>query len=372
VALNRHLSVCLVGLIAGGRSGVPRYATSLTKALDETSAEFPELRLSLVTTRAGGEAVGARDIEVREFGLAQARFESGAARVALEQTLAAAMRADLLHFFDLTGPLLAPWRPFAATVHDVSLAAAPVRRRHAYKRLVWPWAARHARALVAVSEFAKAEAMAHLRLGSERIEVIHSGPGLTPSGEETANGGPPSESPYFLYIGDLTARKNVPFLIRAFDHADVDADLVLIGAADDGYGEVRGEVERATRADRIRLVDDASDRDVDRFYRSALALVMPSRYEGFGFTPLEAMARGCPVLASDIPAFREVSGSGALLEPLDDVARWADSLRRLARDGTLRDELRARGAQTVGRYSWQATARGLCRLFLEVGERIRR
>lgn len=371
MALNRQLSVCLVGLIAGGGSGVPRYATALAQALDETSAEFPELRLTLITTRHGGEAVGARRIVVRDFGLGRARFNAGATRVALEQVLAAGTRADLLHFFDLAGPMLAPWRPFVATVHDVSLAAAPIRRRHAYKRLLWPWAARRARQLVAVSEFAKEEAARHFRLDADTIRVIHSGPGLIAATDEAADGRRPHEAPYFLYVGDLTARKNVPFLVRSFDRADVDADLVLVGTADDGYGEVRKEIERATRRDRIRLVNNASDRDVDRLYRSALALAMPSRYEGFGFTPLEAMARGCPVLASDIPAHREVSGSGALLEALDD-ARWADSLRRLAGDKAFREELRARGARTVGRFSWQATARRLCRLFLEVGDRIRR
>jgi glycosyltransferase involved in cell wall biosynthesis len=93
--------------------------------------------------------------------------------------------------------------------------------------------------------------------------------------------------------------------------------------------------------------------------------VLPSRYEGFGFTPLEAMARGCPVLASDIPPIREISSPGALLLPLDDEAAWAEAIRRVVAEDSLREELRVRGAQTVARYSWQTTARELCRLFLE-------
>jgi glycosyltransferase involved in cell wall biosynthesis len=103
---------------------------------------------------------------------------------------------------------------------------------------------------------------------------------------------------------------------------------------------------------------------------------MPSRYEGFGFPPLEAMARACPVLASDIPALREVSGDGALLLPLDDVDAWADAILRVARDGELRSDLRARGAARVARYSWDTTARAVCRLFgealLEIDEGRRR
>ena len=91
-------------------------------------------------------------------------------------------------------------------------------------------------------------------------------------------------------------------------------------------------------------------------YRGASALVLPSLYEGFGFTPLEAMSRGCPVVASDIPAVREVSGDGALLVPLEEQA-WTDALDRVAGDERLRDELRERGRTTVARYSWDETAR---------------
>jgi glycosyltransferase involved in cell wall biosynthesis len=361
--------VCLVGLIAAGRSGIARYAGMLTRALDEVCAEFPDLRLSLVTTRAGKEAVAARNIGVRDFGLTRAVFNEGPPRIMLEQLLAARQRADLLHFFDLTGPVLGQRRPFVATVHDVSIASGLARRRHAYKRHLWPWAVRHALALVAVSEFARDETADRFGVPEARIEVIHSGPGLTELPADDVNGLPVPESPYFLYIGDLTVRKNVPFLVRAFDRANVDASLLLVGRADDGYAEVTAEIERASRADRVRVIEQASDREVDSLYRSAIALVMPSLYEGFGFTLLEAMARGCPVLASDIPAFREVSGTGALLVPLDEEERWADSLRKLAADEALRGELRERGSRTVARYSWQRTARELCRLFLTVGGR---
>jgi glycosyltransferase involved in cell wall biosynthesis len=105
---------------------------------------------------------------------------------------------------------------------------------------------------------------------------------------------------------------------------------------------------------------------VDALYRGASALVLPSRYEGFGFTPLEAMARGCPVLASDIPAVREVSGDGALLLPLGDEDAWAGAIRRVLADDGLRSDLRRRGGKTVARYSWEEAARGVCRVFAAV------
>jgi glycosyltransferase involved in cell wall biosynthesis len=359
------LRVALVGLIAAGYSGVPRYAAALTRALDEVAGEFPDVRLTLVTTRAGAEAVAARTLAVRDLPLRGRHAEAGPGRIALEQLASPLARADLLHFFDTTGPVLAPWRRFVATVHDASVFRGLRPAKHSYKRRLWPWAVRRATALVAVSEYAKAEAVEQLGAEPARVHVIRSGPGFAAATGAPADGG----GGHFLYVGALSASKNLPFLIEAFDASGAPADLVLAGRPGQDFPALAAAVEGAARRDRIRLVHDASDAELDRLYRSALALVHPSLYEGFGFTPLEAMARGCPVLASDIPAVREISGDGALLVPLEDRAAWAGSLARLATDPALRQELRARGASTVARYSWTATARELCGLFRRVGRR---
>jgi glycosyltransferase involved in cell wall biosynthesis len=79
------------------------------------------------------------------------------------------------------------------------------------------------------------------------------------------------------------------------------------------------------------------------------------------------MARGCPVLVSDIPPLREVSGEGGLVLPLDDEAAWSQAIRRVVTDEALRTDLRRRGGETVSRYSWDETARRVCELFLERG-----
>jgi glycosyltransferase involved in cell wall biosynthesis len=360
----KPLEVCLVALIAAGRSGVPRYAAALTRALDEVASEFDDLSLTLLTTPAGAEAVEATQLHVRSVTGASA----GPARIALEHVLAATARADLLHFFDVNGPILAPWRAFTLTIHDASVVRGLRPRRHDYKRLVWPWAIRRARAVVAVSEFAREEAIQHLRGNPDRIVVARSGPGLLADGAAAA--APESDAaPYLLYVGNITAAKNLTFLVRAFDRADVEARLVLAGPRVDGFEELRGEIDRTAARDRIVLSDHVSDDELDRLYRNAIALVHPSRYEGFGFTPLEAMSRSCPVVASDIPAIREISGDGALLLPLDDEAAWVDAIRRVSAEDTFRDDLRRRGAQVVSRYSWAETARRVCQVFRDAGPR---
>ena len=136
------------------------------------------------------------------------------------------------------------------------------------------------------------------------------------------------ERPYLLFVGNLTASKNVPFLVRAYQQADVPVDLVLAGRPLDDMDAIDRTV-RATRApQRVHVVAEPTDADIARLYADATAFVFPSLYEGFGFPPLEAMARGCPVLASDIPSLREVAGDGALLLALDEPV-WAEAIRRV-------------------------------------------
>jgi glycosyltransferase involved in cell wall biosynthesis len=277
--------------------------------------------------------------------------------------------ADLVHFFDLSGPLLRPRRPFVTTIHDASIAYGYRSRRHAYKRRVWPFALGRASRVVAVSEFARDEAVRRLGAPSAKVVVVRSGPGLQTDRLEPDPRRAPEE-PFFLFVGDFAERKNLPFLVRAFEAVDGPVRLVLAGRADDGFEALRAAIGAARSRDRIEVLLDPSDAELEALYRAATALVLPSHYEGFGFTALEAMTRGCPVLASDIPATREISGDGAMLLPLDDETGWSKALRLVAADEGIQADLRGRGVRTAARYSWLDTARGVCRVRVdEAGKR---
>jgi glycosyltransferase involved in cell wall biosynthesis len=346
---------------------------SVTRALDEVAEEFPGLRLSLLTTEAGAEAVAPARIALRRFRPRGRGANSGPVRFGLEQAALPVQDAELLHFFDLSGPLLPPRRPFVTTMHDASVAYGVRTLKHAYKRHLWPWALRHARAVVAVSEFTKREAQSRFRADPRKVHVVHSGPGFAPT-EGTAVERParfPSTL-FFLYVGNLAEYKNVRLLVRAFDRAAIEATLLLVGRPDEGFDELRAEIEGLSSRTRVMIVHDSSDEELEWLYGNATALLHPSRYEGFGFTPLEAMARGCPVVASDIPSIREISGPGALLVPPDDEPGWADAIRRVGEDEELRQDLRERGKRVVSGYSWERTARGLCELFGRVGAEVLR
>jgi glycosyltransferase involved in cell wall biosynthesis len=361
--VNAKGRIGLVGLIAGGQSGIPRYAVMLTRALDRVSYEFPALLLTLITNRRGCSEIDPRNLEVRIPNRPFGRFNAGPERILAEQILAARAKADILHFFDLSGPILAPSRAFVTTAHDASVAYRP-RRRHRYKRHLSPWALAHARRIVAVSSFAKDEVVDHFGADPSKIDVVYSGPGIEPLGATAAQTRHAANGPYLLYVGNLGANKNATFLIEAFERTDVSAELLFVGGKDKLLGPLLRAIEISPARERIRVISDASDIELDALYRNAIALVLPSRYEGFGFPPLEAMSRGCPVLASDIPALREISGTGAMLLPLDNHAAWSDGIRRIVEDERLRSELRERGTATVARYSWDEAARQICRIFL--------
>jgi glycosyltransferase involved in cell wall biosynthesis len=362
--------VTLVALNVDNLSGVPRYTRALASAVDAVSSDFPDLRIRVITSVPGAAKLRIRNLDVSTVPLRRAA-PGGASRLALEQIAALTARAGLLHFFDVMGPLLRPRRPFVATFHDASIVHATVARfgraRRPYKRAVYRMMLPRATRLVAVSEFARQEAVNQFGVDPSKVAVIRSGPGLTEElGATTAarDATDPGSARFLLFVGNLTTSKNLPFLIDAYDRANVDADLLLAGSRGAGHEDVVAAIRRSPFQGRIRLVESPSDRDVDRLYKTARALVMPSRYEGFGFTPLEAMSRGCPVLASDIPAHRETAGAGAALLELDPEP-WAQAMRRVVNDDDYAEELRARGRAAVGAFSWEQTGRELCGLFRE-------
>lgn len=360
---------CLVGLIGGGHSGVPRYAVALTKAIDRIAGAYPQLALTLLTTARGAEAVDAHSIAVDVAAGTSRHANAGPGRIALEQALVLRRNDDVLHYFDVTGPLLAPRRRFVATIHDTAFIYGYAPRTSAYKRRLYPWVLRRANGLLAVSEFAKEEAVRHFGADPMKITVVHSGPGLT---APTATPALVDRPPFLLYVGNLGGNKNLPFLIRAFDRAGADVRLVLAGRARGDASDLHRAIDAAAAGSRIDLVGEVGDDELEALYRSARALLLPSEYEGFGFTALEAMARGCPVLASDIPALREVAGSGALLLGVDDEEAWAAAIERVTADDAVRNDLRSRGDATVARYSWERSARGVLDVIAAVAAQSRK
>jgi glycosyltransferase involved in cell wall biosynthesis len=171
-----------------------------------------------------------------------------------------------------------------------------------------------------------------------------------------------------LAIGRAERRKNLPTLVAAFARvAGADSDLRLVVAGPDGPDSpaVRAAVAALPPrvADRVCLAGPVSDPVRRTLLDGAFALAYPSRYEGFGFPPLEAMQAGIPVIASRTGAIEEVAGPAAELADPESADEWAAALQRLLVDPDRRADLIDAGRRHAATFSWQATAAGLASLY---------
>ena len=159
--------------------------------------------------------------------------------------------------------------------------------------------------------------------------------------------------PFFLFVGAREPRKNLPALLQAHALLEPGAQLVLAGPRAGSPCGAAGVVETGY----------VSREDLRALYRQCLALVMPSKDEGFGLPILEAFQSGAPVVASSIPAFQEVAGEAYLPVDAGSVDSIADGMRRIRGDSALRQELIARGRERAGRFSWTEAARKTLELY---------
>jgi glycosyltransferase involved in cell wall biosynthesis len=170
---------------------------------------------------------------------------------------------------------------------------------------------------------------------------------------ETAATALPQElaQPYVLAVGALEPRKLPGVLVEA--HALARSRGLRAGLVFAGDGPLRGELERS----QATVLGYVPDSVLEALYEGALALACVSRDEGFGFTPVEALARGTPVVVADLPVFEETLGDGAIRVPSRNADALADALLRLERDPGLRERLVAAGREAVAELSWERAAR---------------
>ncbi|MBM3683041.1 MAG: glycosyltransferase family 4 protein [Actinobacteria bacterium] len=180
-----------------------------------------------------------------------------------------------------------------------------------------------------------------------------------------------SDRRYLLAVGTVEPRKDLPGLVAAFDAiASTVDDLHLVIAGPDGWGadaldRAIAASPAAARIHRLGWVDDAVRADL---LAGATAVAYPSRYEGFGFVPLEAMAAGVPVVCTDAGSLPEVVADAALTVPVGDVGALADAILLLSTDETRRADLVGRGRHRAAGFSWDRCAAGLVALYRRAAE----
>lgn len=279
-------------------------------------------------------------------------------------TLARALtreRPDVLFAPGYSAPLTAPC-PVVIAIHDVSFAARPewfTPREGRRRRVVTAWSARRARLILTISHFSKREIATRLAQPEARIRVIPLGARLPADVRATPR------LPVILYVGSIFARRHVDALIDAFA-------TVVAPALPEARLEIVGEnrlppharlahgldqAPPAVRA-RVRLRSYVDDATRDALYREAAVFAFLSEYEGFGLTPLEAMAHGVAPVVLDTEVAREVYGPAARYVAPGPrlVGDLGAALLELLRSPAARAALRGEAPGVLSRYDWTRTA----------------
>ena len=264
---------------------------------------------------------------------------------------------DVVHGTNFVVP---PTRPAAevVTVHDLT----PMRFPEIVERasLAYPVLIRRALRRGAFvhtpSEYVRAEVIEWSGVEPERVVAIHHGvPPLTGVADAERARTLVGTDAYVLALGTIEPRKDIPTLVRAFDAAaDEQSDARLVLAGPDGWGaeEAAAAIAGARHRDRVVRLGYVSDADRSALLRAAGVFVFPSRYEGFGFPPLEAMAAGVPVISTRAGALPEVLGDAAYFVDDGDVDALAGAISTVLTDENLARDLVARGSRQAASYRW--------------------
>jgi glycosyltransferase involved in cell wall biosynthesis len=294
------------------------------------------------------------------------RVVEGAGGTAWEQVaLPRALRAhrpDVLFAPGYTAPLSVS-APVALTIHDVSFFAHPewfAVREGMRRRWLTAWSARRARRVITVSEFSKAEIRAHLGIPEARLRVIPLGVSPVPGSRLPDPGF--RKPPLVLFVGSIFERRHVDRLIDAFDLVAARvpaARLEIVGENRTrrprlDLAAIRG---RQAHADRIRIRSYVDDPTLAALYREASVFAFLSEYEGFGFTPLEALAAGAAPVLLDTPVARETCGHAARYvgrhAPAGEVA---DAIAGLLASRDAHAQVMLHAEPVLARYDWDLTA----------------
>ncbi len=353
-------------------SGIGRYVQALIERLPQLA---PEQAFELWThparpTPVRGPNVTCRPVAAPSDGLRTLLTPSWLGRLG---------PADVMHWpFSLMGRGLRC--ATVVTIHDLMWLEQPelvegrplMRRvRLPYYRRGMRWALRFATRLIAVSEATRTRMIEVAPACAERIRVTHNAADarFTPATDARAAAQAAAEilgspAPYYLVIGKNEPYKGHDVALKAFARSSREDELLVLIQRVTGARGLLDLGKRLGVAQRLRFLPAVSGEQLTTLLQAARALLQPSLHEGFGIPVLEAMACGCPVLASDTPALVEVMGGAGLHAAKGDDAALGEALIRLREPG-LTDQLRQRGLARAREFSWQRTAQETLAIYRE-------
>lgn len=345
--------------------GIGRYMKCLTEAV---ITEAPEHEYLLILPPGDEGLIQTQHARVEKIS-PELKYYSLREQVELPRILRR-HKADLLHSPHFLLPLIRPCAA-VATIHDVIYLACsedlPSRGGRLYYRAMMNAAVKLADRVVTDSEFSKADIVRHLHADPEKVTVVHCGidaafrPVTDPAALEQVLSRYGIGDEYILYTGIFKPRKNHAGLLRAFREflasGNKATQLVIAGPMAEGESGLRQLAVELGIADKVAFLGFVAEDDLPALYTGARVYACPSFYEGFGFTVLEAMACGTPVVCSPETSLPEVAGNAALYANPRSAVEFASALRRLFDDEGLRAGMIEKGFRNCERFQWQKAAR---------------
>lgn len=308
-------------------------------------------------------------------------------------------KVNLMHFPHFNVPVICPAK-FVVTVHDLILTKFPTARATtlgplfykiknlAYKFVIW-LAVKRAKKIIAVSEFTKSDVIKQFKMKTDKIVVTHEGVANLAKGRDSLFVAKLDDkktlseyninSPFLLYVGNAYPHKNLEKLIKVFsniikniNNANInELRLVLVGKEDYFYKRLKeyaaelGLWDKKIKNGVITFPGYVPDAQLEILFQKAVAYIFPSLYEGFGLPPLEAMAKGCPVVSSNKASMPEILGEAAVYFDPENEEDMRKQIERVIRDEKLRGELVKKGFEQVKKYSWWECARKTLEVYQE-------
>lgn len=341
-------------------TGVARYAREVTLALDALVAEghplAKDLNIDLVAPHQPHGSLPLTTIPVRivpEFN------KPRLPQFWVQAQLPRHVPGGLLSFCNLAPVAV---RRQIACIHDMHTRLMPESYGRGFRwahRLILPLLGRRAACITTVSQLSRSHLVAFGIAPAAKVTVTYNGSDHAERWDAARSTlAVKPQRPYVLCLGRRDQKyKNVELLVRLAPLLDaMGLELWMPGDVDETF--VAQHV--SPKPDNLRLLGRISDDDLKKALLGALCFLFPSRIEGFGLPAVEAMAAGCPVVASTSPCLPEVCGDAALYEDPDDVDGWADAVRRLMSRPDLRRCLIERGHAQAREYSW----RGIAEIYL--------
>lgn len=330
--------------------GVPRYVRELHAALQ--TIDGPD-EFELFTDQAVDGAIGPRNSALEK------RWWLAGLPLALRRH-----RIDVFHGTEFSVPYL-PVIASVMSVNDLSPWLNPEWHATADRvRQRTPILLRLGLAtmVLTLSEAVRRQAIRHFSLDPARVVAV---PLAAAESFQPVSVPTPAE-PYFLYVGAIEPRKNLPLLVEAWREIRKRHRVRLVIA-----GSRRADGPRFDSTDGLELLGSVDEAQLPALYSGSIAAVYPTFYEGFGLPIVEAMQCGAPVITSRDESVVEVSGGAALHAPATSTKEWIAAMTSVIEDPTLRQTLSAQGLKRAGEFSWRRTARETLAVYREAHRRFR-